>query len=372
MSNNEDIKIKLKKKKLHLIGFSFWKRKTMSEILKNFDYKSLNFSSEKKIKKNITNFNKNEDVIICWSMIFEDINTIAADIPIFRMEDGFIRSKNLGSDLTKPLSLVLDSKGIYFNPKTETDLENMINSSDFTKNQLDMSNLLLKKIFNNKISKYNSQDHIDYSTFLNKNHNQKIKLVIGQVEDDASIKYGSNSITDNLSLLKKVFENKSKNDYIIFKPHPDVSSGNRLGSVNEEIALHYCDKIEEEYSLVSLLNIPEIEVHTISSLSGFENLLRGNKTVCYGNPFYSGWGLTEDLYMPEYIKNRRHKKVSILELLYNVYIKYPMYFDIHTNKLTDVFKTIDIIQKQKPKKINFLLKLRRKIIYFFKNLRNNN
>jgi capsular polysaccharide export protein len=36
------------------------------------------------------------------------------------------------------------------------------------------------------------------------------------------------------------------------------------------------------------------EVHCLSSLSGFEALLRGLRVVTWGRPFYAGWGLTED------------------------------------------------------------------------------
>jgi capsular polysaccharide export protein len=38
----------------------------------------------------------------------------AQRIPLWRMEDGFIRSSGLGSDLLAPLSLVLDKTGIYY------------------------------------------------------------------------------------------------------------------------------------------------------------------------------------------------------------------------------------------------------------------
>ena len=34
------------------------------------------------------------------------------------------------------------------------------------------------------------------------------------------------------------------------------------------------------------------EVHTLTSLTGFEALLRGIEVHAYGGPFYAGWGLT--------------------------------------------------------------------------------
>ena len=43
-------------------------------------------------------------------------NATSRDIPLIRMEDGFIRSLGLGSALTAPASIVADRKGIYFDP----------------------------------------------------------------------------------------------------------------------------------------------------------------------------------------------------------------------------------------------------------------
>ncbi|MEZ5684748.1 MAG: hypothetical protein R3D78_02115 [Paracoccaceae bacterium] len=37
------------------------------------------------------------------------------------------------------------------------------------------------------------------------------------------------------------------------------------------------------------------EVWTMTSLLGFEALLRGKSVTCAGMPFYAGWGLTRDL-----------------------------------------------------------------------------
>ena len=39
-----------------------------------------------------------------------------------RMEDGFVRSVGLGSDLIPPLSVILDRQGIYFDPRQPSDL----------------------------------------------------------------------------------------------------------------------------------------------------------------------------------------------------------------------------------------------------------
>ena len=36
-------------------------------------------------------------------------------------------------------------------------------------------------------------------------------------------------------------------------------------------------------------------METMTSLAGFEALLRGKPVTTHGQPFYAGWGLTEDI-----------------------------------------------------------------------------
>ncbi|KAG1427050.1 hypothetical protein G6F57_023278 [Rhizopus arrhizus] len=50
---------------------------------------------------------------------------------------------------------------------------------------------------------------------------RRVVLVPGQVEDDASIKYGCTGIRDNLSLLKAARQ-ASPDAFVVYKPHPDV------------------------------------------------------------------------------------------------------------------------------------------------------
>ena len=47
------------------------------------------------------------------------------------MEDGFIRSVGLGSNLVPPLSLVTDDMGIYFNAETPSRLEHILQNQNF-------------------------------------------------------------------------------------------------------------------------------------------------------------------------------------------------------------------------------------------------
>jgi capsular polysaccharide export protein len=65
-------------------------------------------------------------------------------------------------------------------------------------------------------------------------------------------------------------------------------------------------------------------VHVLTSLAGFEALLRGRAVTCHGTPFYAGWGLTRDL-AP--VPARRGRALTLDALVAGVLILYPRYLD---------------------------------------------
>jgi capsular polysaccharide export protein len=125
----------------------------------------------------------------------------------------------------------------------------------------------------------------------------------------------------NLDLLS-VVRAANPDAFIIYKPHPDVDAGHRNGSVSDQAALRYANCVLREVSSAAAV-VAVDEVHTITSLCGFEALLRGRRVVVYGRPFYAGWGLTVDLVqMP-----RRRRLLSLEELVAGTLILYPRYVD---------------------------------------------
>ena len=109
---------------------------------------------------------------------------------------------------------------------------------------------------------------------------------------DASIRFGAPADATNIGLLKRVREHHP-DAYIVYKPHPDVVAKLRKKGVGEEQVADWCDEVVEDGDIVCMLDQGD-EVHTWTSLTGFEALLREVDVTCYGQPFYAGWGLTED------------------------------------------------------------------------------
>ena len=145
------------------------------------------------------------------------------------------------------------------------------------------------------------------------------------MEDDASIRLGCTALRSNLGLLDAVRQG-NPDAYIVYKPHPDVLSGNRRGKVHIQRALQFADVIHTDWSVIDCIEACD-EVHTLTSLTGFDALLRGKTVVTYGQPFYAGWGLTQDRCMDGVAFARRRRKLKLDELVAAVLLRYPVYWD---------------------------------------------
>ncbi|EAL5649370.1 capsular polysaccharide biosynthesis protein [Campylobacter lari] len=317
---------------LYFLGFTLWKRWFMKPFFKAKNNKIIFLNSlDELYKANLDS----EDKIFIWGKKY-DKALLAKDFnnEIFLVEDGFLRSVFLGSDLTRPFSLIVDSKGLYVDPSKPSDLEDILQNHIFDEGLKQRAKKLITIITQNKFSKYNGLKHEK----LNFNTNKKIILIPAQVEDDTSMILGGAGF-DTLKLLQSV-RKANENAFIVFKPHPDVLSGNRKGLKDKSIILKYCDEIIENVSIDSAINASD-EVHTITSTSGFDALLRGKKVVVYGKPFYAGWGLTNDLHeIP-----RRTRVLSLEELVAGVLILYPRYIHPKSKNLCEVELALDIMLK---------------------------
>lgn len=243
------------------------------------------------------------------------------------VEDGFIRSICLGSDLTRPFSLTIDSKALYIDPSQQSDLECILQESYFNQSLILRAKELITTLKTHKFSKYNGLKH-ENITFKAKK-DQKIILIPAQVEDDASMLLGGFGLS-TLEFIRNI-RLENPHSYLVFKPHPDVLSGNRKGLKDEKLILEYCDEILKNVSIDSAINASD-EIHTITSTAGFDALLRGKKVFTYGLPFYANWGLTTD----KHHSLRRTRKLSLEELVAGTLILYPLYLNPKKKNLCEI------------------------------------
>ncbi|MEO0938953.1 MAG: capsular polysaccharide biosynthesis protein [Pseudomonadota bacterium] len=228
-----------------------------------------------------------------------------------QVEDGFLRSAGLGAALVPPLSLVTDHTGIYYDPSRPSDLELLISQrAELRPGQADRARALIRTLTQAGLSKYNlGGDVPDLPA-------GRRVLVVGQVEDDASIRTGAGAIRTNAALLEAA-RAAEPDATLIYKPHPDVEAGLRGGAGGP------ANIIAERADIAALLGQVDA-LWTMTSLAGFEALLRGVPVTTTGAPFYAGWGLTTDL---GDIPARRQAQVTLEGLVHAALIDYPRYRD---------------------------------------------
>lgn len=291
-------------------GLTLWKRSILAPFL-----------STASNKVNFCQRSTDDSACVVWGIKGEHRWQAAASqkrLPVWRMEDGFLRSAGLGLDLHPPLSLVLDKTGIYYDATRSSDLEQLLNQSRLTLKQQRRAGDLRLRLVESKLSKYNLGASFSLPAEA---AGKTVILVPGQVEDDASILTGTVGIITNSELLRTA-RMRNPQAYIIYKPHPDVLVGNRQGAIDERDVARWADTQALDADIIQCIQAVD-EIHTLTSLCGFEALLHGKKVVCYGLPFYAGWGLTQD----EHRCQRRTRQLSLDDLVYQSLIVYPTYID---------------------------------------------
>jgi len=341
-----------------LWGFSRWKWETMAKYLP--EYRILLVNSKKAWSKQRKILDRSKSLVfIVWGYQTKpEVVQYACDrgFPLYVMEDGFIRSVDLGCKHTEAQSLVLDSRGIYFDATRPSDLEHLLNTYDFSSPPalLEVSAKLMAVMKTLGVSKYNFGERMQVRSILGCKKDYRI-LVIGQLESDASLQYGLASDWTNMRLLQKAHEEHPKAE-IIYRPHPDTLHLQRDDSTTRSVREKTFYRTLTEPVMLADLFAEVDHVYTITSLSGFEALLHGLRVTVTGMPFYAGWGLTDDRqHCP-----RRVRRLTLEELFCAAYLLYPRYLANPQSPVTGCLETIcqvvsprlELLSKDAPKNLD--------------------
>ncbi len=304
------------------IGMSWWKRRRIADLLAVPPRKPV---FRRTVKGALRAAVARGGAVAVWAAREPPGLAAAAAarrIPLVRIVDGVLRSIGLGADFLPGLSIVLDEGGIYFDPSCESDLERLLRDGVFDAELLARARRLIDRIVAGGITKYNLTDRAPRIAWP---AGRRRLLVPGQVEDDLSVRLGGGAVRGNLDLLARV-RAANPDAFIAYKPHPDVVAGHRKGAIREAAARRYADCVVRGGSMAALFGEID-ELHTLTSLSGFEALLRRVPVTVYGRPFYAGWGLTRDI-----APCHRGRALSLEELAAGALILYARYFDPLTRR----------------------------------------
>ena len=275
--------------------------------------------------------------LVAWASRLTDQDeamAAAAGVRLVRLEDGFLRSVGLGAGLAAGLSYALDGTGMHYDARRPSDLETLLEAADLGAEERARGAELLARIRAARISKYNLDARAGREALgarwagARRARPGPVVLIPGQVAQDASIRATLSATVDltagsriNEALLGAV-RARNPDAVIVYKPHPDVAAGLRPGRVPEEVVRDLADCVVADASILDLIDAVD-RIETLSSLTGFEALIRGKPVTVHGLPFYAGWGLTEDTTRCP----RRTRRRTLDELAYLALVVYTRHLD---------------------------------------------
>jgi capsular polysaccharide export protein len=331
-----------------LTGMQFWKRRRIAEFL-HTGVRAPRYHATAAAA--VADARAAGGAVASWSSRMpRGLVQSAADagVNLVRVEDGFIRSVGLGSNFLPPCSIILDSRGIYYDPAQPSDLEHLLATTEFDSALLARARRLIDRMIREGVTKYNIRGGAKPAFPAGRRR----VLVPGQVANDLSVRLGGAGIADNGELLRRV-RAENPDAFVIFKPHPDVDAGHRPGAVPDAQVLTLADVIVRDVSMARLIDSID-EIHTITSLAGFEGLLRARKVVTWGQPFYAGWGLTRDMAPVP----RRQRLLTVEQLAACVLLLYPRYVDPVTGMPCPVEILMDRLAEPRHWRPGMLARLR--------------
>lgn len=301
-------------------GMAFWKR----DAIRRFLWDGIDSPPFLSAARGLRRARQQKGALAVWPSRVPPStaqDAAAGNVPLVRVEDGFIRSRGLGAALHPPGSVVVDRTGIYYNARAANDLETLLATHDFPAALVERAARLRARVCSAGVTKYGQ----DAGRMLALPEGRRTVLAIGQVDDDLSVKLGGAGVDGNLDFLSRV-RRAEPDAWIVYRPHPDVQAGHRKGHLSDAAILAHADAIDSGAPLMELVQAVD-ELHVLSSLTGFEALMRGRSVTVHGMPFYAGWGLTRDLAQRGV---RRGRQLTVDQLVAAALILYPRYLDMVT------------------------------------------
>lgn len=293
--------------------------------------------------------------IVAWSSrlsLDQEAEAANAGITLYRIEDGFLRSIGLGAGFVTAASLAIDSRGIYYDASRPSDLEYLLENLDLAPAEVALGAEIRHRIIDARLTKYNLRTQVGSGLFPT---GQRVVLVPGQVSDDASILKTRSSTIDptasrniNEQLLSQARQ-RNPDAFIIYKPHPDVVSGLRAGHISTSVSSGCADHVTTNADIIELIDRAD-HVETVSSLAGFEALLRGKSVTTHGLPFYAGWGLSHDLTPCD----RRTRRRTIDELTTIAFTRYTRHMNPYTKAECSIGDLITALIRQRTDQRHYI------------------
>ncbi|MEY8880618.1 capsular polysaccharide biosynthesis protein [Donghicola sp. XS_ASV15] len=254
--------------------------------------------------------------------------------PIY-LEDAFLRSIHPGRAGDPPLGLLIDDRGLHFDPSRPSRLENLLGHHPLDDTALlERARGAIARLGALHLSKYNAFDPSAPAPAPG------YVLVIDQVAGDASV-HASKGYRARFQEMLCDAQEENPGQPILIRTHPETTQGHRTGMYGAEDCNDRTQIFDAPISPWHLLE-GATAVYTLSSQMGFEAILAGHRPHVYGQPFYAGWGLTEDR-DPIY---RRQRRLTPAQLFAAAMILYPTWYDPYGDRLCELEQVIDTLEAE--------------------------
>ncbi|SHJ15553.1 capsular polysaccharide biosynthesis protein [Wenxinia saemankumensis] len=255
---------------------------------------------------------------------------------ILRVEDAFLRSVHPGrAGGGPPLGLLLDRGGVHFDPATVSDLERLLATHPLDDTALlDRARAGIDRMRAAHLTKYTAFDPsapVPGPGYV---------LVVDQVAGDASVRATGGGRHDFLEMLHDAAEDHP-GARIVVKGHPETAAGRRAGHLTRADLPEGAILLDGPVSPWRLLE-GAIAVHAYSSQLGFEAILAGHRPRIYGQPFYAGWGLTED----RAPLDRRQRRLTRAQLFAGAMILAPVWIDPYRDRRATFEEALDALEAE--------------------------
>ncbi|KGJ16354.1 capsular polysaccharide biosynthesis protein [Paracoccus sanguinis] len=245
--------------------------------------------------------------------------------PVVTVEDAFLRSVLPGRDRSRigrrgPIGLLIDPEGLHFDPATPSRIETLAASPEAAARAAEAAEALAR-LRAAGLSKYNA-------------HRPDVPapapgyvLVVDQTRGDASLgRAGRETFLRMLTAAR----DEHPGARIVVRSHPETAAGHRPGHLGPA-DLRLGETLDASPVSPWALVANARAVYAVSSQMGYEALLAGHRPRLFGQPFYAGWGLSDD----ETPLPRRRGRTTVEALFAASHLLAPVWYDPCRDRLTD-------------------------------------
>jgi FkbM family methyltransferase len=244
--------------------------------------------------------------------------------PHLCLEYGFISSVGLAINLATQHSIILSRGSAYFDATRPSEMENKLNAPDWQLDdaQLRRASSCIRLLLEKRVTKYNHAPLTNLRARFPASAAKRRVLLVDQRFGDISVEKGLAGPSTFQRMWQEALALPEDHE-ILVKLHPDAISGGQgsyFGGLVPQQPPPHVHLLAEDLNPYDLFDVAD-EVWVSTSQLGFEALMAGREVVCFGVPFYAGWGLTRDrVAVP-----RRQRRRTLEELFHLFYIEHSRY-----------------------------------------------